>query len=45
MQAFKRDGETCLQTAEPFRPFDPLGVPPILSHVIPNSIYDKVCVW
>jgi len=41
-QGFKRDGVHCPLTAIPFVPTYPDGVVPILSHVIPNSIHNKV---
>jgi len=36
---FKRDGNSCLWTGMTF--VGPMGVVPILAHVIPNSVHDK----
>jgi len=42
--SFKRDGTFCPLSAVSFRPFDPdAGYKPILAHIIPNSVHNKVC--
>jgi len=43
-QSFKRDGTTCLLTQTEFRPFDAFGIYPSLAHIIPDSVYAKVCI-
>jgi hypothetical protein len=43
-QSFRRDGEFCLLTSRHFIPFDEDGIPPVLAHIIPNSVHGKVCL-
>ena len=43
-QSFKRDGNFCLLTGTQFVPFDDAGIDPALAHIIPNSVYGKVCI-
>ncbi len=40
IQIFKRDGRSCLLTGVSFNTED--GVDPILAHIIPNSVHNKV---
>ncbi|KAF8133266.1 hypothetical protein EV363DRAFT_1397502 [Boletus edulis] len=39
--SFKRDGNFCLLTDQPFRPFNNAGVFLQLAHIIPNSVHAK----
>jgi len=39
---FKRDGNNYVLTMALFEPMNSRGVKPILAHVIPNSVHDKV---
>ncbi|KAF8133264.1 hypothetical protein EV363DRAFT_50264 [Boletus edulis] len=39
--SFKRDGNFCLLTDQPFRPFNKRGMLPALAHIIPNSVHGK----
>jgi hypothetical protein len=43
IQSLRRDGTSCLLTGLPFQsPSGRRGVKPILAHIIPHSIHDKV---
>ena len=42
MCSFKRDGMSCPLTNLHFRPHDTRGVEPVLAHVIPHALHEKV---